>query len=173
MYRCSFRSGEALEPIRVTGSRRVRPVSFFVQLQKARMAYRFNGFFARPAVDRPAALPTGAVWRDVTTPFAGVGVHIQVTGFGNDELGPQEAQQLLAAIGLSGVPDWLYLSYVTWGGQIDYVYGLGVSGGRAFGPVRESDGQAREVYLSLMDAFGVSAADAFNFPPFVRGFWGE
>jgi hypothetical protein len=54
------------------------------------------------------------------------------------------------------------------------VYGLGVSGGRVFGPVSESDrDKARSAYLELMGAFGVAPADALNFPPFVRGFWGK
>jgi hypothetical protein len=138
------------------------------------VSYRFNGFFARPPVDRPAALPEGAVWRDITAPFAGVGVRIRVTGLGDDEPGPEEARKLLAAVGLIGASDWVYLSYVTWAGRIDSVYGLGVSGGRAFGPVGESaHDKVRAAYLELMGAFGVAEADALNFPPFVRGFWGE
>ena len=99
------------------------------------MAYRFNGFFARPPVDRPTTLPEGAVWRDIVAPFVGVGVRIRVTGIGDDEPGPEDARTLLAAVGLGGASDWVYLSYVTWAGPIDSVYGLGVSGGREFGPV--------------------------------------
>lgn len=138
------------------------------------MAYRFNGFLARPTVPRPATLPEGTVWRDITTPFHGVGIRIHVTGLGDNEPGSDEARRLLTAVGLGSAPDWMYLSYVTWAGQIDHVYGLGVSGGREFGPVSSSDRDTvREGYLVLMAAFGVSAADALNFPPFVRGFWGE
>jgi hypothetical protein len=137
-----------------------------------RVTYRFNGFFARPPVSRPTGLPAGAVWRDITAPFVGVGVRIRVTGLGDGEPGPVEARQLLAAVGLAGASDWLYLSYVTWAGPIDHVYGLGVSAGREFGPVSEGD-EARAAYLALMAEFGVSEADALNFPPFVRGFWGE
>lgn len=136
------------------------------------MAYRFNGFFARPSVERPVALPAGAVWRAITTPFIGVGVW--VTGLGHDEPGPDEARVLLTAVGLGSASDWLYLNYVTWAGRIDHVYGLGVSGSKQFGPVGESDVEsARAAYLGLMSEFGVDKADALNFPPFVRGFWGE
>jgi hypothetical protein len=125
-------------------------------------------------MNRPATLPAGAVWRDITVPFVGVGVRLGVTGLGDDEPGPAEARQLLAAVGLGGASDWLYLSYVTWGGLIDHVYGLGVTGGREFGLVSESDrDKVLEAYLSLMSEFGVPAADALNFPPFVRRFWDE
>jgi hypothetical protein len=136
------------------------------------MAYRFTGFFARPTIERPAVLPDTAVWREITVPFAGVG--IRLPSLANDEPGPDEARRLLAEVGLGGAADWVYLSYVTWAGPIDSVYGLGVSGGRAFGPVGESEGdKARAAYLELMGAFGVAPADALHFPPFVRGFWGE
>jgi hypothetical protein len=134
--------------------------------------YRFTGFLARPVIERLAALPAGAVWREITALFAGVGVRL--SGPANDEPGPDEAQRLLGEVGLGGASDWLFLNYVTWAGPIESVYGLGASGGRAFGPVRESaDDNARAAYLELMSMFGVAPADALNFSPFVRGFWGE
>jgi hypothetical protein len=90
------------------------------------------------------------------------------------EPGSDEVRRLLAEVGLSGAADWLFIDYVTWAGPIDSVYGLGSSGGRAFGPVSESARDTtRAAYLELMGAFGVAEADALNFPPFVRGFWGE
>ena len=138
------------------------------------MAYRFTGFFARPSVECPTTLPAGAVWRETPVPFIGVGVRVRVFGLADDEPKPDEARRLLAEVGLSDATDWLYLNYVTWAGRIDSVYGLGASGGREFGPISESDvDKTRAAYLELMDAFGVAAADALNFPPFVRGFWGE
>ena len=134
--------------------------------------YRFTGFFARPAINCTAALPAEAVWREITAPFTGVGVRLP--GLANDEPGPEDAQRLLAEVGLGGGADWLFINYVTWGGPIDNVYGLGSSGGSVFGPISESGREsARAAYLELMGAFGVSEADALNFPPFVRGFWGE
>ena len=134
--------------------------------------YRFTGFFARPVIERPATLPNGASWREVATPFAGVG--ISLPGLTNDKPGVGEACKLLAEVGLGGATDWLFINYVTWAGPIDSVYGLGASGGRAFGPSNESDRETvRAAFLELMGAFGVTPADALNFPPFVRGFWGE
>ena len=138
------------------------------------MAYRFTGFFARPTIEPPAMLPDTAVWREITVPFFGVGVRLAVTGRGDEEPTPAEARRLRAEVGLDGAADWLYLNYVMWAGRIDSVYGLGASGGREFGPVGESDqAKTRATYLELMAAFGVSQAEALNFPPFVRGFWGE
>ncbi|MBP3960753.1 hypothetical protein J8F10_36490 [Gemmata sp. G18] len=81
---------------------------------------------------------------------------------------------MLAEAGLGDTTNWLFIDYSTWGGRIDCVYGLGSSAGRAFGPVDESGRDTVEpTYLELMSAFGVASADALNFPPFVRGFWGE
>jgi hypothetical protein len=134
--------------------------------------YRFTGFFVRPAIERPAALPAGVIWREVAAPFAGVGVYLP--GLVGKKPGLDEARQLLAEVGLNGAADWLFIDYVTWAGRIDSVSGLGSSGGRAFGPVAESDGEkTRAAYLKLMGAFGVAEVDAFDFPPFVRGFFNE
>jgi hypothetical protein len=134
--------------------------------------YRFTGFFARPVIDRPATLPTKSSWREVATPFAGVGVSLP--GLANDKPDSAEARRLLAEVGLGGATDWLFINYVTWAGPIDSVYGLGVSGDREFGTSSESDRETtRAAYLELMGAFGVAPADALNFPPFVRGFWDE
>jgi hypothetical protein len=134
--------------------------------------YRFTGFFARPAIDCPAVLPAGTVWREITTPFTGVGVRLP--SLADDEPGPEEARRLLAEVGLGGAADWLFINYVTWAGPIDNVYGLGSAGGREFGPISESRREtARAAYLELMGAFGVASAAAVHFPPFVRGFWGE
>jgi hypothetical protein len=136
------------------------------------MGYRFTGFLARPSVKRPATLPSGAVWREIAAPFAGVGVALPALA--GREPGPDEVQRLLAEVGLSGAADWLFIDYYTWAGPIDCVYGLGSAGGGGFGPVGESArDKVRASYLGLMGAFGVAEADALNFPPFVRGFWGE
>ena len=75
---------------------------------------------------------------------------------------------------MGGASDWLFIDYATWGGPIDCVYGLGAAGGRSFGPVGESArSKVRASYLEMMGVFGVSEADALDFPPFARGYWGE
>ncbi|MBM3978831.1 MAG: hypothetical protein FJ304_00835 [Planctomycetes bacterium] len=136
------------------------------------MSYRFTGFFARPDLAAPTLVLPYAVWREITAPFVGVG--LRVTGLANDESAPDEAQRLLADVGLSDAADWLYLHYSTWAGQIECVYGLGVVAGQSFGPVRDdSRNGTRQAFLQLMANFGIAPADALAFPPFVRGFWGE
>ena len=134
--------------------------------------YRFTGFFARPVIEQPTTLPASAVWREIAAPFAGVGVSLpQLAG---EEPRPDEVRRLLAEIGLDAAADWLFIDYVTWAGPIAKVYGLGLSGGREVGPIAESDDdRTRAAYLELMGVFGVAEANALNFPPFVRGFWGE
>jgi hypothetical protein len=134
--------------------------------------YRFTGFFARPVIERPVTLPAGATWREIIAPFAGVGVRLP--GLANDEPVTDEVLRLLTEVGLGGAADWIFISYVTWAGPIDRVYGLGWSSGRAFGPIGETaDDKVRAAYLDLMGKFGVAPPDALIFPPFVRGFWGE
>jgi hypothetical protein len=134
--------------------------------------YQFAGFFAKPVIDLPEILPEGAVWRTISIPFQGVGVRLAALLGESPE--PRRVNGLLEQLGLQDSIDWLYLTYVCWGGQLDYVYGLGVRGGQAIGPIEESD-EARvdDAYLELMGQFGVEPADARRFPPFIRGFWGE
>jgi hypothetical protein len=117
-------------------------------------------------------LSTGVVWREIAGPFVGIGVSLR--RLADEQPGLDTVQHLLAEVGLGGAVDWLFIDYVTWGGPIECVYGLGSFGGRAFGPVGESDRDtAQSAYLELMGEFGVAEADALNFPPFIRGFWGE
>src|SRR5689334_22862450 len=100
------------------------------------MAYRFTGFLAKPPVSRPSELPQTAVWRDIEVPFTGVGVRLG--GLTDETPTADEVEALAAQLGISLATDWIFLNYVCWGGQIDFVYGLGVSGGQRFGPVDES-----------------------------------
>jgi hypothetical protein len=134
--------------------------------------YWFTGFLARPVIECPSSLPVGAVWREIVVPFHGVGVRFSART--NDKPAPAEVQRLLAEVGLGSAAAWVYLSYVTWAGHLESVYGLGASGSREFGPAGAWDeSEARAAYLELMGEFGVVQADALNFPPFARGFWGE
>lgn len=136
------------------------------------MAYEFTGFFARPAVPQPVALPPGAVWREIAAPFSGIGVRLP--GSADRLLPPPEVEALARQFGLGAADRWVYLNYVCWGGDIDFVYGFGWHCGTAFGPIQEDARDAVEaVYTGLMGRFGVAAADALNFPPFIRGFWGD
>ena len=136
------------------------------------MAFWFSGFFARPPVSRPETLPEGAVWRQISAPFAGVGVRLE--HLSGKKPAPDRVEALARQLGIARATDWLYLTYVCWAGRVDSVYGLGVRGGRLFGPIVESAVRlARDAYLELMGEFGVGPADALRFPPFERGFWGE
>jgi hypothetical protein len=120
------------------------------------VAYEFTGFFARPSVPQPAALPQGAVWREIATPFVGVGVWLA----GSDArlLPPAQAEALARQLGLDAAECWVYLTYVCWGGQIDFVYGLGsrrlVEHGLnvPFGPIKEDAQQEVDAaFTGLME----------------------
>ena len=136
------------------------------------MAYAFAGFFAKPVVTQPDELPAGAVWRIIATPFVGVG--LRLPELLDHTPSPAQVTTLARQFGFTEATDWLCLKYVCWGGAIDFVSGLGAREGRPFGVIEES---ARDkvvaAYTGLMSAFGVSAEDAMQFPPFVRGFWGK
>jgi hypothetical protein len=134
--------------------------------------YVFSGFFARPAVPRPVSLPPGAVWREIATPFAGVGVRLPRSD--DSLLTPTEVEALARQLGLDAANCWVYLNYVCWGGAIDFVYGLGSRHGVPFGPVKELPfGALEAAYTGLMERFGVPAEVALRFDPFTRGYWGE
>ncbi len=143
------------------------------------MAYEFTGFFARPVVPQPTALPPGAVWREIATPFVGVGVRL--LGSDHRRLPPPAAEALAHKLGLDAAASWIYLSYVPWGGAIDFVYGLGASRleqyglGAPYGPIEEGGAPAavQSASTGLMEQFGVPAAVALQFEPFRRGYWGE
>jgi hypothetical protein len=133
--------------------------------------YSFAGFFAKLPMAQPEILPTGAVWRAIDKPFTGVGVRLPELE--EEVLDAARVNELARRLGFVA-GDWLYLNYVCWGGDLDYVYGLGSRGGYSFGPLEESARDSVEAaYTGLMGEFGVTVEDALRFPPFVRGFWGE
>jgi hypothetical protein len=135
------------------------------------MGYQFAGFFAQPALVRPDSLPQHAAWREIDTPFTGVGVRLPAL-IGRTPP-PGEVQALARQLGLHAAASWLYLTYDSWGGRIDFVYGLGSRGDVPFGPVEEDNVEKVEAaYIDLMGQLGVSAEGALRFAPFERGYWG-
>jgi hypothetical protein len=136
------------------------------------MAYWFAGFFARPPVARPAALPPGACWKAIAEPFDGIGVRLP--DLEGEEPPVETIEALAKQFGLGGATTWVYLTYTCWAGRVDSVYGLVRTPQEQFGPLGESDGdKVRQAYLDLMARFGVAEHDALDFPPFYRGFWGD
>ena len=136
------------------------------------MAYGFTGFFAAPVLAQPAGLPPGAAWREIASPFTGVG--ISLPPLLSNTPARDEVEALARQLGLDAAERWLYLTYICWAGQIEFVYGLGASAGVPFGPVKEDEQDTVErAYTWLMARFGVSVEDALRFAPFTRGFWGE
>ncbi len=134
------------------------------------MAYRFVGFFARPVMKRPIELPEGAIWREILHPFVGVGIRwLTVSDHKPDVV---RAEELLQEVGLGSASDWLFLTYQTWAGRIDSVYGVGNCSGKEIAPPESSE-DAETTYVKLMSMFGLSSEGARDFTPFARGFWDE
>ena len=136
------------------------------------MTYQFAGFFAAAKMRKPESLPQGATWREITSPFQGVGVLLpHLIG---KVAQPDHVQSLAQEIGIPEGTTWLFLQYDCWGGEIDFVFGMGMAAGVPFGPVEESDrGHVEAAYTKLMGQFGVGPEGALKFAPFERGFWGE
>jgi hypothetical protein len=76
------------------------------------MAYQFAGFFASPAVPRPNVLPAGAVWREVVSPFIGVGVRLPAL-IGKTPARP-DVEALARQLGVDAADRWLYITYDCW-----------------------------------------------------------
>lgn len=82
--------------------------------------------------------------------------------------------ELATGLGINGRVPWLFMQYDTWGGELDFVFGLGVTSAGPFGPFEESArGQVEPIYINLMSQLGVGADEALEFEPFKRGYWGE
>jgi len=92
------------------------------------VAYQFTGFFAKPTITPPRRLPEGAVWRNLDTPFVGIGVRLPA--FHSSTAPAGEVLELARRLGLDPATDWLFLVYTCWGGRIDSVYGLCWNGSR-------------------------------------------
>lgn len=136
------------------------------------IGYQFAGYFAQGSVPQPVDLPPGAVWKEIAAPFEGVGVRLPMWITKTPPVAEVEA--MARRLGVQHAETWIYLSYETWGGAVDFVYGLGPQAGTAFGPVEDSTYESVEAtFTGLMNRLGVSAEDAFEFPPFARGWWGE
>jgi hypothetical protein len=136
------------------------------------MAYWFTGFFAQPRIVAADTPPPGALWKEIVSPFLGVGVRLPQQYGEKPEAVKIEA--IAEQLGFDTAESWIFLHYVCWGGRIDFVYGLGQRRGVKFGPVEESDlSKVKDVYIRLMAQFGIPADVALDFEPFKRGYWGD
>lgn len=136
------------------------------------MTYEFSGFFARSEIQKPIELQNDSVWREIKSPFVGVGVLLN--NLTSETPSVQEVKQLAEKLGFENSGEWIYLTYNCWGGQIDFVYGMYSTHGNLTKILEESDlTKVESAYTDLMACLGVSVEDALNFTPFERGFWGE
>lgn len=142
------------------------------------MPYIFTGFFARPRLPTPEILPKDAQWRVVTSPFDGVGVYLphMFTLLKGHPPTVEAVEVEARELGLAAAEAWLYLDYRCWGGPPDFVWGFGKSDEKGrIGPIFVSGSweETRPAFIALMAHFGLSEADAIDFAPFRRGFWGS
>lgn len=134
------------------------------------MAYSFTGFFVVGSKSRPECLPKGTIWRKVTSPFQGIAALLP------PNLGHKIGLEEIRVVGNDTADDcdWMFLRYETWGGKIDFVYGLGSAGGEDFGPVEDSEDDTVETtYEELMRRIGIAPEHSRNFAPFERDFFAK
>ena len=137
------------------------------------MAYRFTGFLVPllSTFEKSAELPADAIVRAIHVPLSGTG--IALPSLGGKHPSAQELLALAEQLGIAVADSWLYIDYVTWGG-IDAVYAFGSFQGQPFGPIDDSNLETVEMtYVEVMSCIGISKADALDFQPFNRGFWGD
>ena len=137
------------------------------------MSYRFAGFLAPSATEiiEVSSLPPDAIYRRVTTPFIGVGVSFP--SMIGEEPSNDEVNKLAVAIGITQARSWLYITYDTWAGSIDWMYAIGAQQGVEFGPINDSNLETvRDTFIDVMARIGLGTEHAVQFGPFSRGFWG-
>jgi hypothetical protein len=136
------------------------------------MTYQFAGFFVAQPMSSPSSLPPTAVWRDVASPFRGVGILLpELIG---KVVQPEQVRITAGELGITNSMPWLFIQYDCWGGEVDFVYAMGASSGVPWGPIEESARDRVELaYTKAMAWLGITPEDALNFAPFERGFWGE
>jgi hypothetical protein len=100
------------------------------------MSFRFAGFFATPSVSSPAQLPKGAIWREIVTPFIGIGVYLP--DLIDKRLTSEVVDAIANQLGLDKAERWVYLNYDCWGSQIDFIFGFGRRSGLPFGPWKKT-----------------------------------
>lgn len=131
------------------------------------MPVRFTGVLSRVpvgAVQLAALKPRHAV-RPLDAPQSGVVLNMP---------GWQPAREMLepylADLGLDAA-DWVFLTYETWTGPVDYVQRYGQIGGERLESISQYDQKAQRLYTELMERFGLGA-EAADFPPLQQGYWG-
>ncbi len=135
------------------------------------MSYQFAGFFTRPAVPL-REFPADAVAIQIGAPFLGTGIRFH--SLIGKTPAVADVLDLASKIGVAAAPQWIYLTYDCWGGEIDFVYGFTSTDGVLSPPVEDSSWDSVEAtYYILMSRFGIGEESARDFAPFTRGFWGE
>lgn len=130
------------------------------------MGLQFTGVLSRTppeAAQTTALMPGHAI---LPMDVSGGGLVVNLADWRPER---ESLEPYLDALGLLSA-DWLFLIYETWAGPIDYVEGYGKIGETRIERAAAYEEQGEELYLDLMDRFGLIDF-AFQFPPLTRGFW--
>ena len=137
------------------------------------MTYRFKGFFVRPAFRLRGDIPAGAIWREINSPFIGIGIRLPDDE--SDEVKLLTIDDILTLSRQLGfeTANWVYLDYVCWGGQIDFNHGIASSNGLISRTVKAEGEFAEAAFIQILEDFSIPSDVALNFEPFTRHYWGE
>jgi len=101
------------------------------------MTGQFAGFLVLSITAHPAIIPDGPVWREIAGSFSGVG--LLVHDFIGRSVQEHEIRMLALSLGFSTALKWVFLQYVCWACQIEFICGVGVSVWREFNPIEVSE----------------------------------
>ncbi|MCP3920987.1 MAG: hypothetical protein GY714_00225 [Desulfobacterales bacterium] len=137
------------------------------------MTYKFSGiltsdFYIEEGIDLKDIYSI----RKIDSPFKGSGIYLPM--YSDRDPNEEEIIKIVNSVGLSKSDNWLFINYICWAGRIDYVYAYLNSCGKITGPVEESDlNKTSDLFVNIMEGFGVPKEKALDFKPFYRGFWNE
>lgn len=129
------------------------------------MSYSFSGFFIKNRHIHSNTFRKGHVYREIVGPFLGCGILTP-----NMRASFPECIKYLNNLGVSG-SDWIFMTYETWAGPVDYVMAIGMQAGNEFGPIEADGDPAQQAFFHALDAFGLEEGSGVIFAPFERGFW--
>lgn len=130
------------------------------------MAVRFTGVLSRTPTSslRTGQMKRGHVAVALDAPQTGLVLRMPQWQPKREMLEPY-----LDDIGLLGA-DWVFITYETWSGPVDYFQRYGQIGEDRLESIAQYDQKAQRLYSELMERFGLGA-EAEDFPPLRKGFW--
>ena len=137
--------------------------------------YSFNGAFSSEDFSCLGLDDALFTWRDLRPAHSLYGVRFVMSESSDHEIALGDFGSLLIEAGVSSA---LVLSYHTWGGSLDHVFGFFIKDRcidmqSRFDSKDLSEKASVELFRSQLQHLGVTLPSNGYFSPFERGYWGE